>query len=680
MKKKWIVPLLAIVLCLGLLPANAQASGTDEEIYRECRSYDELVQALASSAVREIGIRPRWEEIHESGEYEYFSWPEGEVTLTIQSAGWPNITVYDNWTIPENVTVESYRSMNIGSNTITVNGDWYGKSNQGGIVGQGGTVIFNGDVYLTNSCTFISASQHVFNGDVHIDGSNVWIANMVLGNGAKVSGQEFQVWNSLSCPSGTATVESDVQPHYNRSNSNSTPTVTLSGNLKMGDINVRSADVELVIGAGSQITVGRIYMFESAARLTIHGQLTFPGDEQQGIGDIATVINQGGVLIMRPDAQLGGTGATGTLSGDGTLKLYAEQMGEDWYRGYPMLYGRSADPTISEQVTVKNIWKNWVDGADCVHNFVEGERTPALCNAYSQVTSTCSKCGTQTVEEDVEGGYSEEHNWKWYASGNTIGHRCLRCDKRGSITLTAANGIYTGQPVTGVASATGNENWCGEEVIITYDKNVEPGENTAIAYMHCNGQTVSIRFSIFEGDCAHAGGNLTCYAQAVCEKCGEGYGTLKQHSFSRYNSEMEINGESHIYHCGNTGCTETKTEAHRFYGSDYEFEMGLIYGTGATSHMCYLCGYGSFFREQITVTETTVALTVEKMVAGDQVAAAVYGADGRFLGFGVEVAETTGAVDLEVSFSGTADHLKVFFTNTDWNPDRPASGDVSIGW
>lgn len=678
MKNRWIALVLTLALCLSLMPASVMASG-DDTGWWDCRDYDTLVAALADPNARTIEIRGRWEEVYESGDYKYFSWPAEEVTLVIDRASYASIYIYEDWNIPENVTVQIYDAMSATDNTITVDGDWYMMSNYGYIDGLGNlqpTLIFNGDVYANASNgNFVYAAQNVFNGNLRINERGVSIANMVLGNGAKVTGQEFEVWSFLSCPEGSATIESDIAPRYISTFSNSTETVTLSGNLNLG--NIRTVNANLVIAEGSKVTAGQISI-STPYTLTVNGHLILPRSKYQSFGNSTVTVNEGGVVTALPGVQLGGSTSTGTMSGDGTLKLYAEELGDGLYNSYPILYGRSTQDGVKENVTVKTIWKNWTDGADCVHSYDSGVTVPATCNAYAKTTYTCTQCGYQKVEEDTNGGYSDEHDWRWYTSSKTIGHSCNRCREYGSATLTVANGIYTGEPVTGVASASFNENWVGGDVTFSYENNVEAGENTAVAYMHCNGYTVKATFSIFEGDCAHAGGTATCYAQAVCEKCGEGYGSMKNHGFSAYaEGKLTYNADCHIYHCCNEGCTETKEEAHRFYASDYDYEMGIVNGTGATSHSCLVCGYGSF-DEVISVSDGVATVSLTKVAEGDHVVAAVYDENGKFLGCGAKVAEATGAMDLEVSYQGTGDYLKVFFTDDTWSPERLSSENVSL--
>jgi len=56
MKNRWITLVVALMLCLGLMPTNAQASGTDEYGWWYCQDYETLKQALADPNARMIEI------------------------------------------------------------------------------------------------------------------------------------------------------------------------------------------------------------------------------------------------------------------------------------------------------------------------------------------------------------------------------------------------------------------------------------------------------------------------------------------------------------------------------------------------------------------------------------------------------------------------------------------------
>lgn len=48
-------------------------------------NHEELVSALNDSTIRELTIYPRWPIDIQNNEYEYYTWPEGEVTLNMDA-------------------------------------------------------------------------------------------------------------------------------------------------------------------------------------------------------------------------------------------------------------------------------------------------------------------------------------------------------------------------------------------------------------------------------------------------------------------------------------------------------------------------------------------------------------------------------------------------------------------
>jgi hypothetical protein len=369
---------------------------------------------------------------------------------------------------------------------------------------------------------------------------------------------------------------------------------------------------------------------------------------------------------MRHGSQLGTTSSKGSMSGDGTLKLYATL--HDVYQtftSHPQLYGLQTNREISTKVTVKNIWKNWEDASDCAHEWDSGVVTPATCAKYGYTSFTCTKCGIQKSVENVEAGYSDTHQWYWSTYGTTISQYCQLCYKSGTATLTAVNGKHTGSPVTDVASVSYNENWSGGDVTFTYENNVEPGENTAKVYMHCNGKTVSATFSIYDG-CAHNGGTATCSSPAICTTCGEPYGSKLSH---RFYGETTYDSAFHYRACTNEGCTEKRALAHAFYANYTDYELGLA----PTGHSCLDCGYGSFDKQSVLSEDGVVSVDLNMVAANDWVVAAVFSADGQFLGCDMKIAEEDGTMHMSISHQGTADDLMIFVLLDGASLNRPAA-------
>lgn len=641
MKSSLISIFLLTVLVTSLLVTPAFASGIEDPGDVVCQNYDQLVDALSNPNTHSITIWGKWETIDGSGDYSYFDWgPSGQKTLLLANKS-IGICINDDLTIPANITVEVSCPITIGGDaTLTVNGDWYAMSTSATL--SSGTAIFNGDVYIMEGYTTFY-SPTTFNGTVNILGNNFSVRSATLGSGARVTGKKLTVQQSLTCPTdGSAVVESELMLSAPNSSQ-----VTLSGALTVNSITFSSSNV--VFAANSRVCAAS--MSRGSNTITINGDLTLGRNKHHGLSDNHIVINEGGTLTMRPGSQLGSTDSSGSMSGDGTLKLYAdihEVSGN--FTFFPQLYGIQTNNTISEKVTVKNIWKNWVDAADCTHDWEQGAVVPATCKSYAYTLFTCTLCGFERLEEDKTGGYSDIHSFYWYTSGSTIGHRCNLCSSsgsRGSVTLAVSNGLYTGQPVTGVASAQYSETWKGGEVTFSYENNVEPGENTAKVYMHYMGQKVSATFSIFK-DCAHNGGTATCFSPAICETCQQSYGSTLSHSYT-----TTYDHENHYRSCTNEGCTEETTAPHQF-----------------TNHVCYPCGYGFYNIDEIKENSLTVMTYAAK---DDMVVAAVYSEEGQFLGCDLQVATSSNNLNLEVPFTQTPSTLRIFTLLDGYTVNRDAA-------
>ena len=692
MKKKLLSALLCAVLTVALLPVISLASGNDFG-YWDVRSYDELEAALADPNADTIIIWAEWPINDLTGEMGYFSWPTDERTLILDPASnTVDIYVNNELTIPENITVHAYEQLTLsGDYPLTVNGDWYIK-NQLGVIGgittsggvRQGSAVFNGDLYVQNNYSGLwYVGKTVINGTMYIEGS-ASVAHLELGDGALVSGGQLSIYDTLSCPTGSATVDSRMTVNNGSSSGISNADyVTLSGNLELSNLVLSRTDV--LIPSGSKITVADASDNYSNA-ITVNGELDLASPEYTnyfGLGNTQITVGSGGKLILRPGSQLGTDSGSGSISGDGQLRLYAQvpETEDGWYDRHPQLYSVQTYKAISEKVTIANIWKNWEDAADCAHNWEALKSTPANCAEYARITYICANddCGATKIVEDVDGGKTDDHQWNWYTSGSVIGHNCSRCHSYGNVTLSAKNGLYTGEPVTDVASATYSEKWIGGEVTFSYSNNIEPGEKTAIAYMHCNGKTVSTKFSIFEGDCAHNGGKAYCYAQAVCENCGESYGSKPNHDFYVYDKSMyTYDSDQHTVTCQTEGCTETKSSAHSFYATEYDEMLNQELGTeNFNSHRCLRCGYGSF-SDVISVADGAASVEVTHAAQGDTVVAAIYDENGKFLGCGLKTVETAGSVTLDFSYQGNADTLRVFSFDKFWCANRPASTEVPL--
>jgi len=142
--------------------------------------------------------------------------------------------------------------------------------------------------------------------------------------------------------------------------------------------------------------------------LDVDGTLTLT-DGYQGITNATVDLGGAGTLILRPGVQLGGSSSTGTITGTGTLKLYAQQLEDGRYDRYPKLYGTGTKQTIDEQVqSTVTVWRNWVEGAACTHRWDSGVVTAATCAEDGFVTYTCQDCGSTKTQANGRGAVQWE--------------------------------------------------------------------------------------------------------------------------------------------------------------------------------------------------------------------------------------------------------------------------------
>lgn len=154
-------------------------------------------------------------------------------------------------------------------------------------------------------------------------------------------------------------------------------------------------------------------------------------------------------------------------------------------------------------------------------------------------------------------------------------------------------------------------------------------------------------------DCAHIGGQATCTQQAQCESCGELYGELADHTDAWF-----YDRESHWMACTRPECGLEVEDTRQSHSWD---EDGIV---------CTVCGYGGHTTSVDWVNDT---LTVELTAAlGDQLVAALYDEDGKFLTSTAYRATWDGSTQLTISGLGNAKALKVFSFSSGWQPNRPA--------
>ena len=555
MKKRIVRAVLALCLLLPLLGITASASGVDDyDSYAMVRSYEELVAALADPDVTDLTIYPCWETIHESGIYEYFTWPEGNVTLDLQPVNTSCRIWLGNgdWTIPENVTVNAYKGLSIGAPTgtgVVINGTWNVMNNQGSIGnvsgsdGNGntihyGSVTVNGTMTVAKDLrvTPVTCDTFILNGKIENAGT-LYLNNLTMGDGAEIveiknpeiknSLRTVRLSGSITCPEGEAYIGGGLDV------STSTTTESeaiLEGNFQVDQINVNSS-TSLTIPEGSYVKVGRLVSYPDSWTpvINVNGTLDIVGYENgnhHSFDDNAKMnIGEKGVLKVRAGEDLGSKDSTGVISGTGTIQLYAIMMennsGYTYWDDKARVF-RCDDETPTQVAETVTIWRAW-ENDPCAHQWGAATVLEATCGTDGYTYCFCDLCGVEKHSNEVRRTNKHtitfEENNEQYVRLN-----CSVCGNSSVIGIVAENAAWTGQPVE-AAVLEGSTEWLETLPEIVYTNNVDVGTATASATFGTI--TISTTFEIV--GCVHEGGTATCMAQAVCTKCSQPYGELAGH-------------------------------------------------------------------------------------------------------------------------------------------------------
>ena len=556
MKKTFRILILAAALvCTLCVSASADYVGSD--VFGMARSYEELVTALADPNVTDLTIYPRWETEYESGNYEYFTWPEGDVTLDLQPANTSCRIWLGNgdWTIPENVTVNAYKGVRIGSPTgtgVIIDGTW-NVMNNGGSLGNvsggdgNGNIIHYGSVTVNGTLTIakdlrvtpVTCDTFILNGKIENAGT-LYLNNLVMGDGAEIveiknpdlvnSTRTVNLQGTLSCPVGTAIIGGELAP----TNGTTTGADTyMTGNFEVDQLQMGSS-TSLTITEGSYVKVGRLVSNRDdwTPVLNVNGTLELVGAEYSHSYDGNATMNLGdkGVLKVNAGETLDYDDSTAVINGTGTIELYAIMWEYDWGDGQTRIdWGDKArllgcdDETPTQVAETVTIWRSW-ENDTCAHQWGQATVLEATCGAEGYTYCFCDLCGVEKHSNEVR--RTNKHTVTFTPRNERYVYLdCSVCGGSAPIYIEAENANWTGQPVQ-TATLNGATDWLETLPEIVYTNNVDLGTATASATFGTI--TISTTFEIV--GCVHEGGTATCSAQAVCTKCGEPYGELASHT------------------------------------------------------------------------------------------------------------------------------------------------------
>jgi len=560
MKKRFLAGLMTLCLLLSLLPTAALASGNYDEKEARVTSYEELVAALADPEMRYIYIQAYKSDIYGESTGEPFSWPEGDVTLNMDWDPSQIRGVYVTngiWTIPENVTVNLYDSLNVAGNPndpskdggILIEGIWNYMTRYATIscptegcasvtVAESGVMGIEEDVWVTpaNVEDFIVNGTIINRGDLRID-------DLTMGDGAKIEGitppnhsySNCRVFlgGTITCE-GTATIEGWLDVGDSTTN---TITAGLKGNFVLDRLMIDNED-SLVIPSGSRVSVKDLWAIaddnDEHPVLYLDGTLVLEnaGFSHSLDGNVEMRMGENSVLeIWHLYGGLEDNRATGKITGTGTVKLFAAQRVLDngkirWYDRADVFNcdGSEGDwpPQVEDTVT---IWRCWEDEGWCEHSWGDPVTLEPTCGAQGYTYAVCEDCGIERQSDfkmplEQHTGLTAEPNSDTY-----LRLSCSGCGHSGMVWLEAGDVEYVeGQSAEG-AYLSGANDWLPEQPTITYTNNDKPG--TATATVTIMGITLTTTFEIVE--CLHEGGEATCSQKAVCGKCGQPYGETTPH-------------------------------------------------------------------------------------------------------------------------------------------------------
>ena len=647
MKKRIGAYFLTLCMLLSLMPATVFASGNEEETLW-VDTYLELEAALANPTVRQIIILPYQQNEHLENT-DPFLWPEDDYTLDLEAASpYANIQLGNGtWTIPEHVTVNAYKPLNLSGHPtdesmdsrVIINGIWNFASNYAGIscgTPGCGAVTVNGTMGISSDVrtSMVSCETFVINGIVN-NGGTFRSGDLTLGNGAvirdikdpdiKNSEREVRISGTVTC-AGSATIEGKLIPSTGNANDS---TLILDGDFALKHFAMGgSASSSFTVTEGSYVTVEELSVSSGTVNLNgtmeIVPSLTSFSYAFDGTSSASPVMNMGrnGVLKIGAGLRLDNQDSTGTVTGSGRIELYANLMdyGDNYTRwdDHATLFGlyETAPPQVGEDIT---IWRCW---EDCEHSSWSAPTIlEPTCGTHGYDSSFCDACGAKKLS-NIKYPTNEHDHSVSYSDSESVELECSKCGYSAYIGIHGSTMTYTGEPLEGAKLYGAGLEWLDYTPVITYQNNIEIGTGTATAVVE--GITISTTFEITAG-CLHKGGTATCTELAVCELCDKPYGDYAPHvpqweatcterafcsvCWSEYGEPLShdwvlnSNNRFHWYEC--SVCEEPATEEETAaamtddgllglwealcdeHGVHYSFNTHIF----KSDNSCYLCGH-----------------------------------------------------------------------------------------
>ena len=434
MRKRITGLLLGICLVVSMLPATSFAAAFMADSYEEWCDFIERYPGDQFGYGFELSAS------------QGFTWPEEEVTITIEK----NLYVHGTWVIPENVTVLNHAQVD---GNLSIEGVWKNEVKQitetnhvTGSVRGDVTVKDGGQFIAQNNGTNFSNMTVENGGTLTIDTYSLRIDpgnTLTLASGAIVNGNGGIQLGGTLCGEGV-TLPQSTSITVNGRYSGTQADAVISGDVTVLS-NVRVSSGTLTIPAGSKLTCSQIYVSPSHSGadtvgiLHIDGELAvtslmlLSGDDTADAGRAEVQLGSEGVLNMQPSSEISSLSPIASITGDGTLKLFAPSNEAGFPYNWPTIVVDYTWPYIDDGLDLAlergyladtvTIWKSWVEGLQCDHDWVAGTVVEPTCTEEGYTLYTCSKCmATETRDIQPALGHASDGNTD--CSKDTL---CTRC-------------------------------------------------------------------------------------------------------------------------------------------------------------------------------------------------------------------------------------------------------------
>ena len=435
MRKRITGLLLGICLVVSMLPVTSFAAAYMAHSYEEWCDFIERYPGDQFGYGFEISAS------------QGFTWPEEEVTITIEK----NLYVNGTWVIPENVTVLNHAQVN---GNLSIEGVWKNEVKQitetnyvTGSVRGNVTVKDGGQFVAQNNGSNFSDMTVENGGTLTIDTyGSTYVEpgkTLTLASGAIVNGNGGIQLGGTLCGEGV-TLPQSTSITVNGRYSGTQADAVISGDVTVLS-NVRVSSGTLTVPAGSKLTCSQIYVSPSHSGadtvgiLRIDGELAvtslmlLSGDDTADAGRAEVQLGSEGVLNMQPRSEISSLSPSASITGDGTLKLFAPSNEAGFPYNCPTIVVDYTWPYIDDGLDLAlergyladtvTIWKSWVEGLQCDHDWVAGTVVEPTCTEEGYTLYTCSKCmATETRDIQPALGHTSDGNTD--CSKDTL---CTRC-------------------------------------------------------------------------------------------------------------------------------------------------------------------------------------------------------------------------------------------------------------